>query len=179
MLPNIAWQILNKNKIKNTQNATRHIVWTVIFWLYCSLAAYEAGIGTVWDIISYKEIVGGINLTPLSVNPRFTQILNIYMFVPFGFLLPHIWQRFRNPLKVLLTGFGFSLLIEALQLFNHRISDIDDLIMNTIGTCIGYLIWAFLWLIFLRKRKTSAEFSKNEPIIYILLGILGVFFLFN
>lgn len=179
VLPCFAWQLFNKKKIKTTNHATRHIVWTVIFWLYCALALHEAGIGTLWDIIYYKEIMGGINLTPLSLNPRLTQLLNIFMFIPLGFLLPLIWDRFRSFWKAILTGFGFSLLIEFFQLFNHRISDVDDLIMNTVGTCIGYLIWVVFKLIFYRKRKTATEFSKREPIIYLLLGVMGIFLLFH
>lgn len=29
-------------------------------------------------------------------------------------------------------------MIEILQLFTFRATDIDDIIMNTIGTCVGY-----------------------------------------
>lgn len=69
-----------------------------------------------------------------------THILNIIMFMPLGFLLPLIWKSFRNGVGVLVTGVGFSLAIEIAQLFNRRLTDVDDLIMNTMGTLIGFII---------------------------------------
>lgn len=61
--------------------------------------------------------------------------------MPLGFLLPLIWKNFRNIINVSLTGLGFSLAIELCQLFNLRATDIDDLMMNTLGAVLGYFIW--------------------------------------
>ena len=44
-----------------------------------------------------------------------------------------------------------SFLIEVIQLFTFRASDIDDLLMNTLGTVIGFA----LSKIFLRHRKRA------------------------
>ena len=52
-----------------------------------------------------------------------TYVLNIIMFLPLGFLIPLIWKRYRNPLKIFMIGFGFSLSIELCQLFNRRNTD--------------------------------------------------------
>ncbi|HBT95229.1 MAG TPA: hypothetical protein DEB24_03600 [Coriobacteriia bacterium] len=35
---------------------------------------------------------------------------------------------------------GLSLLIELSQLLNNRLTDIDDLIINTVGALIGFLL---------------------------------------
>mgnify|MGYP000320300661 CR=1 FL=1 len=40
-----------------------------------------------------------------------------------------------------MLGFAVSLLIECSQIFNGRATDIDDLIANTSGACLGYVIW--------------------------------------
>ena len=49
------------------------------------------------------------------------------------------------------AGAGMSLVIEILQLpFDTRASDIDDLILNTIGVVIGYGIY---YLFAKRKRN--------------------------
>ena len=46
------------------------------------------------------------------------------------------------PLKNLAAGAGFSLLIEILQLpFFDRVSDIDDLLLNTLGFAVGYGVY--------------------------------------
>ena len=45
----------------------------------------------------------------------------------------------------------FSGIIEFLQTFNGRYGDLEDVIMNTIGTFIGYEIW--FWLSKLKQRQ--------------------------
>lgn len=47
-------------------------------------------------------------------------ILNICMFVPFGFVLPLTNKKLRNSWKVYLAGFAFSLIIEITQLILNR-----------------------------------------------------------
>ena len=185
MLPNIFWQFFNRKRLLGQENHVRHIIWTVIFWVYCSLTIYLAGVGTIWDIVFYKELIGGINLIPFSSNNAATYILKIIILMPFGFLLPFIWKEYRNFRKVCLLGFGFSLLMEIFQLFNRSVSDVDDLLMNTIGTCAGYLVWILYSSLLFEKGKGAKQnkpvdcFGKREPVIYVLLGIIGVFILFN
>ena len=67
---------------------------------------------------------------------------NTAMFVPLGIVWPIVYSRLNTPLKAIGAGFGFSLFIEILQLpFYDRVSDIDDLILNTTGFIIGYVLY--------------------------------------
>lgn len=68
-------------------------------------------------------------------------VLNIFMFMPFGFLFPQIKRT--TLIKCVLASFMFSLGIELLQpLINGaRASDITDLITNTMGGFLGYLMY--------------------------------------
>jgi len=64
---------------------------------------------------------------------------NIIWFVPFGFLLPCINRRFSSFPQAVIFGFLLALLIEFLQFaFGTGISEADDLILNTLGTVLGY-----------------------------------------
>ena len=45
-----------------------------------------------------------------------------------------------NLAKTAAGSFIFSLVIETSQLLNNRTFDIDDLVMNTLGGCIGFAI---------------------------------------
>ena len=108
-----------------------------------------------------------------------TYILNIIMFMPLGFLLPLIWKNFRNAKKVVLMGFLMSLAIEICQLFNLRATDIDDLMMNTLGALVGYCCWKVFSLIFRNAGTKCMEIKKSEPVIYMFGGILGLFLLYN
>jgi glycopeptide antibiotics resistance protein len=66
------------------------------------------------------------------------------LFIPFGFFLPLLWEQYRPLWKTVSCGFLLSLAIELSQLFNHRISDIDDLLTNTLGAFAGWLLWLLL-----------------------------------
>lgn len=74
---------------------------------------------------------------------------NTAMFLPLGIVWPAVYKQLDTHGKVIAAGFGVSLIIEILQLpFFDRASDIDDLILNTLGFCIGYGIY----LLFRRKK---------------------------
>lgn len=83
---------------------------------------------------------------------------NIALFIPSGILLPIVCKKPDRFWKVTLAGFLISLSIEILQLpMKSRVSDVDDLILNTLGVIIGYGIYAMV------KRLTGAgNFSKKS-----------------
>lgn len=67
---------------------------------------------------------------------------NVFLFSPIGFFLPMIWKRWQSFYKILWIGLGTTCFIEFIQFFIGRSSDIDDVLLNTIGVLIGY--WAGL-----------------------------------
>lgn len=70
---------------------------------------------------------------------------NVLLFLPLGFLLPMIIRLKHGFVWQLLFGFSVSLIIESCQyLFAARIFDIDDIVLNTIGTVIGCLIYVMI-----------------------------------
>lgn len=72
-------------------------------------------------------------------------VLNILLFVPFGFLLPLGVKWFRSFLKTYLAGFLFTLAIEIYQLvFSMGIFEVADLFHNALGAMIGYGCYAIV-----------------------------------
>jgi len=70
---------------------------------------------------------------------------NTAMFIPVGIVWPIVYKQLDKPWKVVAAGVGFSLVIEILQLpFFDRVSDVDDLILNSIGFLTGYGIYLFI-----------------------------------
>lgn len=68
---------------------------------------------------------------------------NISMFIPTGVIMPILYKRLDCFWKVLLAGAGLSFVIEVIQLlFPGSVTDIDDLILNTLGVAVGYGIYA-------------------------------------
>jgi glycopeptide antibiotics resistance protein len=71
---------------------------------------------------------------------------NVALFMPLGILLPLIDTRFRTFKRVLLFALAMSLVIETVQfglrfVGNPRAVDIDDVLLNTLGACLGFLIY--------------------------------------
>ena len=64
--------------------------------------------------------------------------LNILLFVPLGFFLPILYEKYDRISKVVLVGFLVSLSVEIAQMFGTGATDINDLITNTIGACLGF-----------------------------------------
>ena len=91
-----------------------------------------------------------INLVPivylLDYPERREAILNFVgntaMFVPLGIVWPLVFRQLDTHGKVIAAGVGCSMLIEILQLpFVDRVSDIDDLLLNSMGFIAGYGIY--------------------------------------
>ncbi len=171
--------LLGRRKPQN--GLARHTLWMLIFWFYLCLAVSASGLGTVWDIGYYETMIRPeqINLLPFSSAGLMTYALNVLMFLPLGFLLPLLWPEYRRFLPVLCAAFCFSLMIECGQLFNMRKSDVDDLLMNTLGAVLGYLLWLLLKQVFPRAGARALSLSRWEAPLYLLLAVLGRFLLYN
>ncbi len=76
------------------------------------------------------------------MNSNFTYLFvgNIVWFVPFGMYLQYMGIS-KTLVRTVLYGFLFSLLIETLQyVFGTGFSELDDLVLNTLGAWIGGVI---------------------------------------
>lgn len=110
---------------------------------------------------SYHFMGGTLNLTLFegygdiirASIPRFIYLFfgNIVWFVPLGFYLSFVKKA--SVLKALLFGFLLSLFIETTQyILGTGISEIDDLILNTFGSLVGWGIGSCI-LGIVRKYK--------------------------
>lgn len=82
---------------------------------------------------------------------------NTALFIPTGIILPVVYKKLDNFGKVVAAGACVSLCIELIQLpFASRASDIDDIILNTLGVVIGYGIYL------LAKKLKSALKSRKK-----------------
>lgn len=76
---------------------------------------------------------------------------NILLFIPLGLAIP---LRFKiNKLRhVILIGLFISLIVEVVQLFTAmRSFDVDDLILNTLGATLGFVIY----LVFIKMTRSK------------------------
>lgn len=83
---------------------------------------------------------------------------NVLAFVPFGLFLPLLVKRVRSFGKTVLFGFEFSLLVEILQLYSKVGSfDVDDILLNTTGVWIGYLLFYLIKTTHLHNRRDVSD----------------------
>lgn len=102
---------------------------------------YEENLITVEPVFSTFKFIQG----PTKTIDIVTIVLgNIMMFIPFGFMgwvIPGL-----KKLKPLIFGFiSCIVIVEALQYFTRMgIFEVDDILLNTFGVYIGWLLRRFL-----------------------------------
>ncbi|PJI08690.1 MULTISPECIES: VanZ family protein [Clostridium] len=176
---------------KHIRNKIRwqHYLFGYFFILYLVISLKLVGFPSLseWQILLQlnKPIFNPhINLMPFKVGFEFTDILNIVLFIPFGFLLPALWTRYRKLLWTVCYGAIFSLTIEISQLFvSSRETDINDLIMNILGTMCGFVFFNIMRKIFYKlANRTAVNICskdtlgiKLEPYLYVIIAIICTF----
>lgn len=89
---------------------------------------------------------------------------NVVMMIPVGIALPVAYGKLNTFKRVFAAAFCSILSIEILQLlFETRVTDIDDLILNILGVCMGYGIYrmvkAAVW-----KNRSKNQSSGTQPL---------------
>lgn len=100
--------------------------------------------------------------------------LNVLLFIPFGFLLPVLWEGYRGLKETAVRGLLLSCLIEGLQLFTFRTTDVNDLLTNTLGSVLGFLLARAVTRGF---TKWVCNQSRRRDAVILMLASMGVMFL--
>ncbi len=98
------------------------------------------------NLIPFKSFVDYYNKIFIDKNINYFIINffgNIVWFIPIGLLIPLLFNNISFK-YVTLINFFISLFIEICQLPQERTTDIDDIILNTLGGVLGYLIWTII-----------------------------------
>jgi len=94
-----------------------------------------------------------INLEPFLMFKQFrlgsTQVIgNLVMLLPLGIYIPLLFPEISGFFRVFVICLLVSVSIELMQLITSvRSTDIDDVILNTSGAVVGYIIYTFLRLV--------------------------------
>ena len=115
----------------------------ILFSLYLIAVFSAVGIPDIRSLVfdPSLNIIPIIDITNSPISYIRNELLNILLFVPLGIFLPVIWSQDLFTLKrTVVFGLGLSFLIEVSQLFTFRLTDIDDIITNVLGTALGYYL---------------------------------------
>ena len=127
----------------------------VLFLLYLALLSYlmffsedfgrtNPNRGYAYNLAPFKEIMRFITYyETLGMKAVVVNLAgNVIAFMPFGFFLPIISRRSRKWYNTVSFGLIFSLILETLQLiFRVGSFDVDDMLLNTIGAALGFLVY--------------------------------------
>ena len=84
---------------------------------------------------------------------------NLAAFAPFGFFIPLLFRKVNNSLKLVLSVSLIVIVVELLQLILLTGScDIDDVILNTLG---AYIVYVILKIPFIEKAVNKFTFCNS------------------
>lgn len=141
----------------------------------------------LYELLTRSELnhVSGYNLVPFteifrypigSQNFYFNVIGNIVLFIPFGYFIS-TYIKPKRILPILIVSVISSTTIEFVQLCIGRSFDVDDIILNTLGAIIGFLIYVALNAI---KKYLPGIFAKDlfyNIICFIILALIILYLL--
>lgn len=95
---------------------------------------------------------------------------NILLFIPFGYFVSHTMKT-RKPYAILTISLITSLVIEYTQLKIGRTFDVDDILLNVLGSTLGFLIYLIIDVL---ESHLPSFFSTNifKNIIVIIVVIV-------
>ena len=161
----VAYLIKNKQKM----NISKDIL-TLTFVLY---------ILCMFQIVTSQDVSGvhGVNITLFKELTRYeigsklfyrNIIGNIIMFIPFGFFVSYYLSLKRKRFVFFIT-FVISLVIESIQLSIGRAFDVDDIILNMVGSLTGYYLYRIVDDIF---GDLSDTVKGTLTVLSILVGLI-------
>lgn len=116
------------------------------------------------NLIPFKTILAQAagNIPELAEGERLPMGLlnlvgNLCMLLPVGFLLPMALERCRCFGFTLAFAAALSCVMEILQHFVGRTTDIDDFLLQTLGAALGYGIWLLI------SRRISPQAVQTIP----------------
>ena len=139
-----------------------YIGFIIYFLLFSDLYGRTGQMDTYrYNLELFKEIKRFWNYrVQVGFFAMFTNLFgNVVIFVPFGFFMP-MASKYRSFFSTLFYSFGLSLCVETFQLLTKVGSfDVDDLLLNTHGGVVGYMIFVIGARI--RRQHDHKKKKKN------------------
>lgn len=196
--------VIHRKGILGSHPSGKFTLYLAVFVGYVVLVLHTTGAGTISDSLTYPFTLSNqqINVIPfvsdlihplvapktvldwilLLVNAAIESLLNLVLFIPYGVLLYLLWGV-HNKKAIAWNGFSFSILIELSQLCNGRVTDIDDLILNTLGTVLGVVLLKRVMerSDFVRQAAAldGSALQGKPPMVLVTALFAGRFLLYN
>lgn len=159
--------IYNKLFFHNVKRTILYMVFSFYFIAVLSLVGFPN--------ITYLKLDFSINVVPFfdMISDFKNACLNILLFIPLGVFLPVLWDKYRNIKTTLIVGLFVTCIIEVMQIFTLRTTDINDIITNTVGTLFGYFLATKITKNFTQHTLSNA---KNTDLFIISGTVIVIMF---
>ncbi len=149
----------------------------LIFYKEFSNLLFIIYILLLYELLTRAELntIRGYNLVPfteifryeIGSNQFYLNVIgNIVIFIPFGYLIS-TYIKPKKILPILIVSVISSATVEFVQLCIGRSFDVDDIILNSLGAILGFLLYIALNAI---KKHLPGIFKKD--IIYNILCLI-------
>lgn len=130
----------------------------LVYFMFFAEILGRTDIGSTYryNLVPFKEMKRFLHhFAQLGMTAVLANIAgNIIAFLPFGFCLPLVAEHRIKFFSCMLYTFGLSLGIELIQLVSKVGSfDVDDLMLNTLGGVLGYVIFVVYRKLCLLHKK--------------------------
>lgn len=166
-----------KSDAMNKKTTILHELGILVFIIYIiTLFFITISLTLQFEKINTKE---SINIIPVNNLVEFIQNAvktgnlsivelkvfgNILLLMPMGFFIPLLWSL-KDDLYAVLFGLLVSISIEIGQLYLGLGADVDNLILNSLGALLGYLVYSVCYKAFPKipkKFKIAKEKVTNQ-----------------
>lgn len=111
----------------------------------------------IGNFIPFKTITFYCRTSSIDITIR-ELIGNVIAFAPMGFLLPLCFNRIKGIEKVFIISFTISLFFEIIQIItNLGIFDVDDIMLNTLGAIIGFMVYKAIINLVVKKTEVNVK----------------------
>lgn len=153
----------NNEKFVFYKEFTNLLFIVYVLLLYELLTRSELNHVSVYNLAPFTEIFR----YKIGSNAFYINVVgNIVLFIPFGYFISS-YIKPKKILPILLVSAISSATVEFVQLCIGRSFDVDDIILNTLGAIIGFLLYVALNAI---KKYLPSIFGKD--IIYNILCVI-------
>ncbi len=129
----------------------------------------------LFQIVTSQDVSGvhGVNVTLFKELTRYqfgsrlfyrNIVGNILMFVPFGFFTSY-YLKLERKRFIFYLALIVSVVIELIQLKIGRAFDVDDIVLNIVGSLLGYFLYRIM-------DKVFGDLSDTIKGTFIVIGIL-------
>ena len=159
---------INQTKLEKKKKFKYYFIFYILLIIYLTFNRAFNYNRNMYNLIPFNTILnidGDMYLLK-------TLILNFILYMPFAIILPNMSERLKSNRNYIITIIFMPILIKTLgYIFNYSVFDIDDILLNVIGSTIIFFIIKYTNLkeIINKLYYDSKIKEKIQTIIYVIV----------